>query len=155
MNKKIFICGKVYELTTTNTAVTAKKIQKRVDLICNDPENPDQRLVEFSMQVTPMPNNADLDIEFTFTRNNMFAKDGVNPELINDSDAMLIMGMDGKFQPPVMWDSVERFAFGRYHVPIFEFVPAYTGTAQVKGASEIKGLQIESSKTELKFKIRV
>ncbi len=154
MNKRIFICGKVYELTATNTAATAKKIQKRVDKICNDPDTPDQRLVNFSLQVTQLPNN-EQDIEFIFARNNMLAKVGSNPELINDSDAMLMMGIDGKFKPAVMWNLVEQFAFGRYHVPIFEFIPAYAETAQALNAADIIGMQIDSTKTELKLKIRI
>ncbi len=157
MSKKLFICGKVYELTTNNTAATAKKIQKRVDRIICDPdsEHPNQRLINFSLQVTPIAESTDYDIEFTFLRNNLFAKEGVNPELINDCDGQLLMGMDGRFKPPVMWDSVQPFAFSRYHIPLSEFVYAYAESAKALGASEIVGLQIESSKTELKLKIRV
>ncbi len=155
MNKKIFICGRIYDLATASKI--EERIQKRVDKITIDPDsgNPNQRLVTFSMEVTALANNTEADIEFTFARNNMFAREGINPDFINDSDAMLIMGMDGKFQPPVMWEMVEPFAFGRYHIPIFEFVPAYTESAKALGASEIKGIQIESTKTELKLKIRV
>lgn len=157
MSSKIFICGRTYDLATNDTETIEKRIQKRVDRITCDPdsENPNQRFVEFSMQVAPLPDCSALNIELTFIRNNPFAKEGVNPELINDADAKLIMGMDGHFKPAVMWNLVEPFAFGRYHVPLSEFVHAYVNSAEAKGVSEITGLQIESTKTELKLKIKV
>lgn len=151
MSKKIFICGKVYDLTVQNQATIEQKIQKRVDAICNDPDNADERLVSFHLDVDWVT----LDIKFVFQRNNLFAKEGTNPEFINDSDGQLLMGMDGRFKPPVMWDLVEPFAPSRYHIPLSEFVYAYVESAQKLGAADIIGLQIESSKTELKLKIRV
>ncbi len=156
MSKKIFICGKTYEITANNCVATCKAIQKHINKICNDPENyPNEDLLTLDIEFTEMHNTGEFDIIFTFKRINLFAKNGINPELINDSDGMLIMGMDGKFNPPVKWELVEPFAYGRYHIPISEFAPAYAGTAEAMGASKIKGLQIESSQDEFKLRIRI
>ncbi len=154
MDKKIFICGKTYELTAQNHAATAKKIQRRVDRMCSDPDT-GKRLVTFSMQVTPVPESDEHDIDFIFGRNNFCAIVGSNPESINDSDAMLIMGMDGRFQPPMKWQSAQYFAPMRYHVKLLDFMYAYAGTATALKATSVIGMQVDSTKTELRLKIRV
>ena len=151
MSKKIFICGKIYDLATQTTKQLETKIQKRIDKMLENETESGERLVALRLNIDETTN----EITLTFHRNNLFAKVGKNPELINDSDAQLIMGLDGKFIPPVMWDYTEPFAFNRYHVPLYEFVPAYVGSASQLGASELKGLQIESTKTELTLKIKI
>ncbi len=156
MNKKIFICGKVYELTAGNQTAIEKKIQKQVDKMTIDPDGySSERIITFKMNVNSLANNTDADIEFIFERNNFFAHYGINPELINDSDAMIAMGMNGKFRPAVMWQFVEYFAPSRYNIPLLEFVPAYAGTADKLGASKVMGMEINSTESEFKLKIRV
>ncbi|MFR9533073.1 MAG: hypothetical protein SNG20_07325 [Rikenellaceae bacterium] len=156
MKKTIFICGKIYEISANNCVATCKAIQKHINKICNDPDNDhNEDLVTLDIEFTEMRDTGEFDITFTFKRINLFASNGVNPRLVNDSDGQLIMGMDGKFAPPVKWEFVEPFAYGRYNIPIFEFAPAYAGTAEAMGASEIKGMQVESSRDEFKLRIRV
>ncbi|MFI3317339.1 MAG: hypothetical protein SNF93_07205 [Rikenellaceae bacterium] len=155
MSKKIFICGRVYDLSAHKPTTIEKRIQKRIDKITCDPDEQTGRLINFSMKVTPIAESPDYDVEFTFARNNLFAKEGVNPDFLNDSDGQFMMGMDGRFRPPVMWNMVQPFTPGRYDIPLSEFVYAYAKSAKALEASEIIGLQIESSKKELKLKIRV
>lgn len=156
MTKKIFICGKIYEINTDNCGTIHEKLQNHICRLCNDPDNPNENLINLRLDFAKLSGNNDCDITFIFSRINMFAKSGVNPELINDSDGQLLIGLlDGTFKPPVMWDLVKPFASSRYHIPLSEFVYAYVESAKALGASEIIGLQIESSKTELKLKIRV
>ncbi|MFI3259333.1 MAG: hypothetical protein R3Y16_04475 [Rikenellaceae bacterium] len=155
MTKKIFICGKVYEINTQNCGIIHERLQNHIYRLCNDPDNPNENLVNLRLYFAKLSGNNDCDITFVFSRINMFAKSGVNPEFINDSDGQLLMGMDGRFKPPVMWELVKPFASSRYHIPLSEFAYAYVESAKVLGASEIIGLQIESNRTELKLKINI
>ncbi|MFI3331859.1 MAG: hypothetical protein SNH07_00485 [Rikenellaceae bacterium] len=154
MTKKIYICGKVYEIDAVSCVAVCKKIQKHIDRICNDPDNGNVNFVTLSLDYTePAKDGEPVEITFTFKRNNLFAKNGVNPELINDSDGQLIMGMGRNYTPPVLWEYVKPFGINRYHIPLEEFAYAYEESVKEVGATEIQGMRIESSKSEFSMSI--
>ncbi len=156
MKKKILICGNNYEISANNCVAVAKSIQKHIDKICNDPNNPNERLVDLSLDLLEKSNGEELDITFTFDRNNLFAKNGTNPDFINDSDGMLIMGMGGHYSPPLLWEYVQPIgSTNRYNIPISEFVYAYAESVKESGATELKGIRIESSKTKFVLEISI
>ncbi len=156
MSKKIFICGKVYEINAESCVAVCKKIQKHINNICDDPDTGNENLVTLCVDYTePAKDDEPVEITFKFKRNNLFAKNGVNPELINDSDGELIMGMGGNYTPPVMWEYVKPIVTHRYHIPHDEFVYAYSESVKEVGATELKGLRIESSRTEFSMSILI
>ncbi len=149
MKQKIFIAGKVYDLSQEPVEKITKKLQKKIDRMTENEFEPGR-----NVHVSIQQGEAENIIEIHIKRNNILGNGGTNPETICDIDGLLVMGSYGtSFRPPVMWELVEPLGLGRYMIPLAEFIYAYSETAQKLGGDEVKAMNIES--TDRMFIMRI
>lgn len=147
---KIFVCGKVYDMSALSVDKIEKRVQNRINRALES-EFCDEQLVTFSLKT----DKKNRKIDYHFRRINLFAKYGHNPDFVNDSDAQLVCGLfNGSFKLPVMWQFVDYFAPGRYYVSLLEFVDSFASSAFDLGADQIEGMAVDSTKDEFILRLK-
>ena len=148
MEKKIYVHNKVYDLNTISTEKIMSEVQKKINTIWEDPETSEVH-VSFDLTIDEEAEK----VIMHYKRANIFARQGTDAEYINDIDALLMAGLRNRYTGlPVMWTQVKAFGpslHGRYDVEMEDFKYAYTESALKRGASKIKDIHVECTRTDI------
>lgn len=142
MKKKIFLTGKVYDLSTITVQEIIDDVQSRLDTYYG------KNRIRFTLNVDKQAK----EVIINFWRS---YKEGYHPEEPNnifclDMDLLSGRGIDG-FAVPRMWPTAP---FGYlFSTGIEHFIPCYKKSAKVLGASRMKDIMIEHSENNLNVRL--
>ena len=141
MKKKIFLVGKVYDLSTISVQKIIDDVQCRLDAHYG------KGCCVFSINVW----KEEKEVTINFWRN---YKDSYNTDdksiFCADMDLITGRGIEG-FAVPYMWPTVP---FGYlFSTGIDDFIPCYKKSAKELGASRMKDIQISHNKHNLNVRL--
>ena len=141
MKKKIFLVGKVYDLSTISVQKIIDDVQSRLDTHYG------KGCCAFSINVW----KEEKEVTINFWRN---YKDSYNTDdksiFCADMDLITGRGIEG-FAVPYMWPTVP---FGYpFSTGIDDFIPCYKKSAKELGASRMKDIQISHNKHNLNVRL--
>lgn len=141
MKKKIFLVGKVYDLSTISVQKIIDDVQSRLDAHYG------KGCCVFSINVW----KEEKEVTINFWRN---YKDSYNTDdksiFCADMDLITGRGIEG-FAVPYMWPTVP---FGYpFSTGIDDFIPCYKKSAKKLGASRMKDIMITHSKNNLNVRL--
>ena len=141
MKKKIFLVGKVYDLSTISVQKIIDDVQSRLDAHYG------KGCCVFSIYVW----KEEKEVTINFWRN---YKDSYNTDdksiFCADMDLITGRGIEG-FAVPYMWPTVP---FGYlFSTGIDDFIPCYKKSAKELGASRMKDIQISHNKHNLNVRL--
>lgn len=142
MKKKIFLAGKVYDLSTTTVQEIKDDVQSRLDTHYG------KGCFLFTLNVDKQTK----EVIINFWRS---YKEGYHPEerkniFCLDMDVLTGRGIDG-FAVPRMWPTVPYGYL--FSTGIEDFIPCYKKSAKVLGAARMKDIQIRHSEKNLNVRL--
>ena len=141
MKKKVFLVGKLYDLSITTANVIEHDVQSRLDAHYGS------GCIKFTINVW----KDEKEVTINFRRN---YKDSYNTDsksiFCADMDLITGRGING-FQVPCMWPTAP---FGYpFSTGIDEFITCYKESAKELGASRMKDIMIEHSEKNLNVRL--
>ena len=141
MKKKVFLVGKLYDLSITTANVIEHDVQSRLDAHYGS------GCIKFTINVW----KDEKEVTINFRRN---YKDSYNTDsksiFCADMDLITGRGING-FQVPYMWPTVP---FGYpFSTGIDEFITCYKESAKKLGASRMKDIMITHDKDNLNVRL--
>ena len=142
MKKKVFLVGKVYDLSITTANVIEADVQSRLDAYYGS------GCIIFKINVWKQ--SKEVTINFWRNYNEWYHPENKTNIFCADMDLITGRGING-FQVPCMWPTAP---FGYpFSTGIDEFITCYKESAKELGASRMKDIMIEHSEKNLNVRL--
>jgi hypothetical protein len=142
MKKKIFLTGKVYDLSTITVQEIIDDVQSRLDTYYG------KNRIRFTLNVDKQAK--EVIINFWRSYNEWHHPEETNNIFCIDMDLITGRGIEG-FAVPCMWPTAP---FGYYFsTGIDDFIPYYKKSAKELGASRMKDIMITHDKDNLNVRL--